>query len=208
MAGIYHEFLSHLKTTGVARTSHFQVTIPVVTGEVDSSLLGTNRLLSLRCETTELPGRQLVTQENKIYGPTYKTPYHSLYQDLTLNFLETGNFFIRQFFESWIDGIWAVANNRLNYPNTYRRDMLVTQYDMTAPEGGTSLQTLAAWQLYGAFPTSVNQMPVSWTEDGLHRVTVTMAYEYYTLLRPGQPKKQLASKNPASPQSRKGSSTP
>lgn len=206
MAGLYHEFLAHLKNTGIAKSSHFQVSIPVAPKGVDATFATTGRLLSMRCETTELPGRQLVTQDNRIYGPLYKTPYQSLYQEITLNFLETSDFFIRRYFEAWIDVIFNVVTNRLAYPNTYRSDITLTQFDVVPMKDTATLATIANWHLVGAFPTAVNQMPVSWTEDGLHRVTVTLAYEYYLMSRPSQPKPQLTQKSPTTP-IRKGSST-
>lgn len=207
MAGLHHEFLAHLKNTGVSKTSHFQVMLPV-----DPALIGGKttfdfgRTLSFRCEATDLPGRQLVTQENRIYGPVYKTPYQSLYQEITLNFLETQDMTIRKYFELWVDFIFESVSNRLAYPNLYRKDILITQYDIspkqpetaitgiqpttTRPSNNDTLAPLLTWNLISAFPTAINQMPVSWTEDGFHRVSVTIAYEYYVLSEPSQPKKQ------------------
>ncbi len=204
MAGLYHEFLAHLKNTGVSKTSHFQVLIPVDPVLInDKTTFDFGRVLAFRCEATDLPGRQLVTQDNRIYGPIYKTPYQSLYQEVTLNFLETQDMNIRKYFELWIDFIFESASNRLAYPNMYRKDISITQYDIspkqqdteiqktiTRPSSSDTLAPILTWNLISSFPTAINQMPVSWTEDGFHRVSVTMAYEYYLLSEPSQPKKQ------------------
>lgn len=201
MAGLFHEFLSHLKETGVSKTSHFQATIPIPPLIISTDLVQSNRVLALRCEATELPGRQLVTQENRIYGPVYKTPYQSLYQEVTLNFLETSDLFVRRFFEAWTDTIFASHNNMLQFPDRYRVDIFLTQYDMTLPKDsantastsptGISLSPVATWILRSSFPTSINQMPVSWTEDGFHRVSVNMAFEYYQIGTPTTQPKQI-----------------
>jgi len=209
MAGLYHEFLAHIRSTGVSKTSHFQAMIPVIL-TAPGSAAQTGQTLSLRCESTELPGRQLVTQDNRIYGPIYKTPYQSSYQEITLNFLETQDMFIRKYFELWLDLIYTSASNRLAYPNSYRADILITQFDISPQQAPitedqplsnqaptrpllSTLAPLLTWNLISCFPTAVNQMPVSWTEDGFHRVPVTMAYEYYILTEPTQPKKQIKS---------------
>lgn len=205
MAGVYTEFLSYLNRYGVAKTSHFRLFVPAFKGEQFSDI---DRLLGLRCEATELPGRQLVSNDSRTYGPTYKTPYQSLYQEITLNFIETGNFMIRGFFETWISLIFNPSTNKLAYPNTYRFDTSLTQYDVMVLDEKSprsSLRTTAVWNMYNSFPTAINQMPVSWAEDGLHRVTVTMAYEWYTLLTgdPSQTKPQPKLNSP--PVSPKGS---
>lgn len=202
MAGLYYDFLAHLRGTGVSKTSHFQVFIPFLS----PGLQQLGRSLSLRCEATDLPGRQLVTQDNRIYGPSYKTPYQSVFQEITLNFLENQNMDIRKFFEVWMDIIFDSASNKLEYPNTYRFDISITQFDISPTEedavdtaakpnssglNAVTLAPLLTWHLIAAFPTAINQMPVSWTEDGFHRVSVTMAYEYYLLSDPSQPKKQI-----------------
>lgn len=192
MAGQYQEFLSAIYEYGVAKTSHFRLSIPinlrVPSGESFSDL---DRLLGLRCEATELPGRQLISNESRTYGPTYKTPYQSVYQEATFNFLETDTFLIRHFFETWMSSVFDPATNLLSYPQSYRFDINLKQYDVTdgsrphsvkEPETPTaSLEAIAVWEMFNAFPTAVNQMPVAWAEDGLHRTTVTMAFEWYSL---------------------------
>jgi len=199
MAGVYTEFLAYLNRYGVAKTSHFRLFVPAFKAEQFSDI---DRLLGLRCEATELPGRQLVSNDSRTYGPTYKTPYQSVYQEITLNFIETGNFMIRGFFETWMSLIFNPSSNKLAYPNTYRFDTSLTQYDVMVVDEKSprsSLRTTAIWNMYNSFPTAINQMPVSWAEDGLHRVTVTMAYEWYTLLTgdPSQTKPQPKLNSPS-----------
>ena len=185
MAGQYSEFISYLNKYGVAKTSHFELIVPrVLTGKNFDRFYFVNKVMAFRCETTEFPGRQILANDSKIYGPTYKTPYQSVYQEITLNFLETTDFLIRDFFEQWMSGIYNPKNNRLAYPDVYRYDIDLVQYDAAVDTTNNRLASLvptATWRMFSSFPTAVNQMPVAWTEDGLHRVSVTMAYEWYTL---------------------------
>lgn len=210
MAGSYQDFYTHLRETGVAKTSHYQVSIPRFPKGLQDRFAGYDRLLALRCESAELPGRQLVTNDSRIYGPVYKTPYQSLYQDITLNFLETGDFFIRDFFEAWMNGIFNSLTNMLNFPRNYRTDISITQFDMFSTihkpndksgnfEGGKGLDDIATWHVLEAFPSSVNQMPLAYAEDGLHRVSVTISYEYYIMSKPDKPKPQLAASPEVAP---------
>lgn len=182
MAGQLQDFLAHFSRYGVAKTSHFQFDCPAWFPGTQFS--GSREVLSLRCEASELPGRQLVSEDAHIYGPTYKAPYQSVYQELTLTFLETSNFLIRAFFETWMNAIFDSATNKVDFPDETWADCTLTQYDVTLVDENTprsSLKTIAKWTLHNAIPTAINQMPVSWTEDGLHRTTVTLAFQWYTL---------------------------
>lgn len=182
MAGQLQDFLAHFNRYGVAKTSHFQFDCPVTfSGDKFS---GSRKVISLRCEATELPGRQLVSEDAHIYGPSYKAPYQSVYQELNLTFLETSDFMIRAFFETWMDNIFDSDDNKIDFPNKTWVECSLTQYDMiqidqTDPK--SSLRPIAKWTLHNSIPTAINQMPVSWTEDGLHRTTVTLAFQWYTL---------------------------
>jgi hypothetical protein len=203
------EFLSSISQEGVAKTSHFRFTAGV---KEDGNFPDIARLLSIRCETTELPGRQLVTNDSRVYGPSYKTTHSVVYQEITLSFVETSNFVIRSFFETWLNSIFSVGNNLLSYPNATRFDCFLTQYDVmfddkddedttktgkSTPTGG--LRRIAEWTLKNSFPTAINQMPVSWSEDGIHRTTVTLAFEYYILWASHMPTPKSAEGNISNP---------
>lgn len=185
------EFLSSISKDGVAKTSHFRFIAGV---KEDGNFPDITRLLSIRCETAELPGRQLVTNDMRVYGPSYKTIHSVVYQEITLSFVETSSFVIRSFFEAWLNTIYSVGKNSLSYPDENRFDCFLEQYDVmfddkedeeatktgtSTPSGG--LRRIAEWTLKNAFPTAINQMPVSWSEDGIHRTTVTLAFEYYIM---------------------------
>ena len=195
MSGVYESFIGNLKKHGVAKTSHFRLSLPLAFAKGkdgrEDKFTNIEEVLTFRCEATELPGRQLVSNDSRTYGPSYKTPYQSIYQELTLNFVETANFFVRGVFEAWMDNIFNSSTNRLTYPNTYRKEVSLIQFDVNTvveanqlkktPAPLTPLKWTAIWTLYNSFPTAINQMPVSWAEDGLHRTTVTLAFEWYTL---------------------------
>ena len=80
-----------------------------ITGAINNALgqggsnLGANptisRYLSLQCESAELPGKNLVTEDVKIYGPTFKVPYQTQYAETTLSFICTNDFFLNEHFQ-------------------------------------------------------------------------------------------------------------
>jgi hypothetical protein len=136
-----------------------------------------SRSLALQCESTELPGKSLQTQDVKIYGPTFKIPFQSQYNDITLNFLCTNrNFYERKLFDAWIESIMPTDTNNLRFPRsefgTYLSNIKIIQYD-------ESVNQIHIVELIDAFPVSISPQPLSWSEDGFHRLSVQFAYERY-----------------------------
>jgi hypothetical protein len=135
-----------------------------------------SRYLALQCETAELPGRTLMTQEAKIYGPTYKVPYQSQYNEMTLTFLCTNEFWERKLFDRWIEAIMPSDTNNMRYAKDeatrYMTPIKVIQYD-------DFIKQIYAVELVDAFPIGISAQPLSWSEDGFHRLSVQFAYQRY-----------------------------
>ena len=208
MAGRIDQFWAQLNAEGIAKNSHWDVLIPIPPSLVGTEFSEMSRTLTLRCEAGELPGRQVVTNDIKIYGPIYRTPYQSLYAELNLTFIETQDMKVRRFMEAWLDTIYNATTNILNYQNTYETTLTLTQYALEPrPQAPTSqgiafgdLSTVNAtntppqgvrpilfMDLYRTYPINVNQMSTAWSDDSPHRVQVTFFYEWYTISAPGQP---------------------
>ena len=207
MPGTVIEFLAEFNKKGVAKSSHFDVLFPPLPFLLNRPSIPQS-YLTFRCEAGELPGRQLATSDIKIYGPVYRIPYQSVYAEIVLTFIETGEMDLKFFFEEWMNAIWHQPTNRLAYPDTYLIDFDIRQYDMISSQpdqqghggiaGGPEIvveedgsrsrvfhelhlrKTLTA-HLYRAFPTNVNQMTTAWVDDSLHRLQVTFFYQSYSL---------------------------
>jgi hypothetical protein len=147
---------------------------------IGQSPVGSNatlsRYLALQCESAELPGRTLMTQEAKVYGPTYKVPYQSQYNEMTLTFLCTNEFWERKLFDRWIEAIMPSDTNNMRYAKDeatrYMTPIKVIQYD-------DFIKQIYAVELIDAFPIGVSAQPLSWSEDGFHRLSVQFAYQRY-----------------------------
>lgn len=135
-----------------------------------------SRYLSLQCETAELPGRTLQTSERKIYGPSIKIPYQTQFQDITLTFLSTNDFYERKLFEKWIESIMPLDTNNLRYPDDkdsrYLTKITIMQYD-------EFVKQVYAVNLIDAFPIGISSQQLSWSDDNVHRLSVQFAYTKY-----------------------------
>lgn len=135
-----------------------------------------SRYLALQCESAELPGRTLQTADVKIYGPTFKVPYQSMYSDTTLTFLCTNEFYERKLFDRWIEAIHPSDTNNLRFPkgqkSRYMTNIKIIQYD-------DFIKQIYAVELLDAYPIGVAPQQLSWSEDGFHRLSVQIAYQRY-----------------------------
>jgi hypothetical protein len=160
-----------------------------------------SNLLKFRCEAGELPGRQLVTNDVKIYGPIYRTAYQSLYTELNLTFIETEDMRVRRFMEAWMNTIYESGKNILQYQSGYATEIKVTQYGV-GPAGKSEstfereiaflskeqfnqsppgLIPVLIVNMHKAYPVNINQMSTAWSDDSPHRVQVSFFYEWYSM---------------------------
>ena len=142
-----------------------------------------SRYLALQCESAELPGKSLMTTPVKIYGPEYKVPYQTQYGEMSLTFICTNEFYERKLFERWLESIMPSDTIILRFANgketRYLTNLKVIQYD-------EFIKQIYAVELIDAFPVSIASQPLSWSEEGFHRVTVQFAYQKYRVVYTGE----------------------
>lgn len=141
-----------------------------------------SRYLALQCEAAEFPGKTLLTQDAKIYGPTFKVPYQTQYGDTTLTFLCTNEFYERKLFEKWMEAIMPTDTNNLRFPkgekSRYLTNIKIIQYD-------DFIKRIFAVELIDAFPIGIGPQSLNWTEDNFHRLSVQFAYQKYNVIYEG-----------------------
>ena len=169
MAGNINDFRASF-SQDVARVNRFDVAIPVPL--TLTPYLSSARSLVYRCENAQLPGRTFSTMEQKTYGPVEKYPYLSTYNDIDLTFIVDDDMSQKLFFDGWMNYINPQYNNNFRYKGDYSTIITVNQYDVT------NALTYSV-NLYDAYPISMNQMDVSWSDEGFHKISVTFAYTYW-----------------------------
>lgn len=184
-----NEFLSNInRNNGLAKPAKFEVIVNlplIVSQDGLANLSGpfvefggkVPESLALQCEAAELPGKNFVTDDVKIYGPTFKIPFQTQYNDISLTFLCSGNFYERFLFDSWMNYIMPTDTNNLRFPKGngftgYLTEILIKQYD----DIGNEIYNV---KLIDAFPINVQAQTLNWSEDGFHRLTVVFSYLRY-----------------------------
>jgi hypothetical protein len=123
----------------------------------------------------------LLTQDAKVYGPTFKIPYQSQYNEMTLTFLCTNEFWERKLFDRWLEAIHPSDTNNLRFPkgdssgkstSGYMIPIKIIQYD-------DFIKQIYAVELIDAFPIGISSQSLSWSDDNFHRLSVQFAYQRY-----------------------------
>lgn len=127
MAFNVNKFISHFDSHGgFSKSSKFDVRIATPPGlSADPKVM---EELSMQCEAAELPGYAVNTVEAKIYGaPTYvaATP---VFNEMSLTFLSSGDFWEKKFFDTWIDFIIPKSRYNAQYKEFYQSNITINQY--------------------------------------------------------------------------------
>ena len=141
-----------------------------------------SRYLALQCEAAEFPGKTLLTQDSKVYGPTFKVPYQTQYTDINLTFLCTNEFYERKLFERWMEAIMPTDTNNLRFPkgekSRYLTNIKIIQYD-------DFIKRIFIVELIDAFPIGIASQALNWSDDNFHRLSVQFAYQKYDVVYEG-----------------------
>jgi len=159
----------------ISRPSRFDVMIPIPA--ILSPFFGGSQMeqLSFRCENAELPGRSFATTERKFgSAPVQKIPYLTQYNDIQLTFIVSGDMNERLFFDMWMELINPSSTYNFRYKTDYVTEIGISQYDL-------SNNLMYRSVLIDAFPVSVSQLDLDWTNDGYHRLAVDFAYTKWQL---------------------------
>jgi hypothetical protein len=126
-------------------------------------------VITLRCETAELPARTLATTEQKVYGPVEKFPYLTTYNDLDLTFILDGDMTQKKIFDDWLSLVNPQESYDFSYKEDYIGEIQISQYD----QQDTETYKVLFNEIY---PISVGQLALDWSAEGYHKLTVTFAY--------------------------------
>lgn len=146
--------------------------------EVVAPLIGlSSRQISLLAESTTIPGRQLSTQEHRIFGTTRKMPYGVLYDDLTVNFICTNSMLERTFFDIWHQFIISPGSQYMEYYTDYVSTITITKLDNSISPISKIGSRLSTYTLEEAYPVSIQSQEIGYDKtDQYLSLTIQFAY--------------------------------
>ena len=151
---------------GPAKSNRFLVQINSPTSLNNS----TRYDLTFLCEAAELPGRGFMSTDIRYYGPNFKAPYQSVYEDLNLTFICRDEFSEREFFDNWMSIINPVDTFNFEYKDNYTGEIVLQQYSDYENNATYS------FTFDKAYPILVSPQPATWADDNFHRLTVSFTY--------------------------------
>ena len=127
------------------------------------------------CETAEFPGRAFNNLDGvRYYGPSFKMPYQSSYEDTNLVFICRDEMYERQVFDDWMELINPTNTFDFEYKDNYTAEIQIFKLDDVYHE------PTYAFSLLKAHPILVNPQQVTWSDDQFLRIGVTFTYHWWT----------------------------
>ena len=141
--------------------------------------------LSYMCEAAEIPGRGFQNIDVRYYGPSFKLPVSSQYEDVSLTFLCRSESFERQFFDDWMEIINPSTTWNFAYRDSYIAEVQIFQLaDYAEKKAQNTSQTtpkaVYSWSLLNSYPLVINPQAVTWADDNYQRLTVVFTYSKWT----------------------------
>jgi hypothetical protein len=143
-------------------------------------------------DSAEMPGRAFMSIDIRYYGPNFKLPFQSQYEDMTITFLCRTESLERQFFDDWMEIINPTNLWDFNYRDSYRGKIEIFQLATHAERGGTggggadsgggptAPKSVYKWTVHDAYPVIINPQPVTWADDQFQRLSVSFTYTKWT----------------------------
>ena len=168
-----NEFISKVKSTGLAKTNRYRVTI--ATPALMTGFMNSGRLITLFCESTSLPGQVISTTEQRIMGETREFPYSKFYDNITLSFYIDNNFEVKGFFDNWLNSVSNTQNKITSYYKDYIAPTVLIEVLPMDSEVSTYSITL-----HEAYPKGISPIQLSADSRDIAKIGVSLNYKYYT----------------------------
>lgn len=137
--------------------------------------------LSYLVEAAEMPGRGFMNIDARYYGPNFKLPYQTQYEDSSMTFLCRQASYERMFFDNWMELINPTHKWNFSYRDDY--SCLIDIYQLSEIGNNKDANAPVAtyqWTLHDAYPVVVNPQQVTWADDNFQRLTITFTYTKWT----------------------------
>ena len=169
MANI-NDFKARLSGGG-ARANQFKVTMPF---PGYSAVGGETSDLAFLCQATSLPGQSLGTVAVPFRGRVLNIAGDRTFNPWSVTVMNDTDFKLYRAFERWFNGMNNMTDNEgLTNPVDYQVDVFVDQLDRNGA-------TLKSYTLRGAFPTSLDDIALSYsTNNAIEEFGCSLTYQYF-----------------------------
>lgn len=186
--GDISKFISQVKTRGLARPSHFIVTLnvpPTLSISERKEALGgdTKRypeMMALLCKSAQLPGLTYATNQVRTFGEPLELPYEKIYDNLSLTFYVDANMEVKSFFDQWMDSIQLFSNKGFEFYDNYKTTIMIDVLNMgdhvSTDTGSGKEHKVYSVLLNEAYPKSIQAIELDYENSGVMLLTVNFQY--------------------------------
>lgn len=137
-----------------------------------ANLINDPRDISILCQSVSIPGTNISTFDNQTHEQQNKFPYTFIHEDVEMTFLLTNDYYMRNMFDNWMNGIIDTKGYKVGYKKNYSVDVVIQQLNQKMiPVYGVKLEK--------AFPITQSAIELSQGDTQLVQMTVTFAYDRY-----------------------------
>jgi hypothetical protein len=137
------------------------------------SLISDPRDIAFLCESTSIPGRSLNTLDFQAERETLKIPNGFIDEDVSMTFLLTNDYYIKDMMEGWMSSIIDTENYVAGYKKNYQTDIIIQQLNKEN-------KNVYGIKLINAYPINMQGIDLNNTSgDSIQKVTITFAYDRY-----------------------------
>ena len=158
---------------GLARSNLFRIDLPlnVGGGRLSGDPYGESNkdILDVMCTATQLPGRQILTNERVIGFKKEQMAYGYETPDVNLSFYDNNDYSIRRYFESWQNRIISPYSKEVRFKNEYSADVYISQLDHNE-------NFVYGVTLLEAYPSTLNVVELNNDPNGIVQINVQLTY--------------------------------
>ena len=137
------------------------------------SLISDPRDIAFLCEGTQMPGRNLNTLDFAAEKETLKIPNGYIDDDVTMTFLLTNDYYMKDMFETWMSSVVDTENYVLGYKKNCQTDIVIQQLN-------NNDRNIYGIKLINAYPIAIAAIDLNnESESGIQKVQITFAYDRY-----------------------------
>lgn len=162
-------FISQVKHRGLARTNRYDV---IVIFPYKNATTETMTVASLFCDSVNLPGANISTNPQRVFGEPREMPYEKIYDPVTLSFYVDSGMEIKTAFDDWMNMVVDTDKRTIGYYRDFTS--LVHIYVRTVNNQAPYMCTL-----YEAYPKTINAIQLDSSSRDVMKLSVTMQYKYW-----------------------------
>ena len=164
---------------GLARPNQFMVELPS----------GDSRAVNVLCTRVNLPGKQIITHDRRINMEFEKIAYGYAVDDVSMTFLLTNDYVIKEFFNNWRSTILNEETMEVGYKVDYQHTIKIHQLKHPLNSSIRNVNTsniVYSVELKDAFPTTIQSIDLSNDLDTISELTVQISYTNWKAIQVAQ----------------------